>query len=160
MWGVGPQVGNRNLVPRCRSAIPRGGALNCPHNHYAEPVLPRSFLSPGFEILYLAENPMVAMFEARVLFGSPSTPGGVVPHPARPMVVLPVTVDLEAVADLTEDAEANVVSTTAQELTGDWRSYADRTGDAGGWRSRAALWQRPNANNSAPNCFVWAPIRG
>jgi RES domain-containing protein len=88
---------------------------------------PARSLAPGFEILYLAENPMVAMFEARVLFGSPSTPGGVVPHPARPMVVLPVTVDLGAVADLTEDAEANVVSTTAQELTGDWRSYADRT---------------------------------
>jgi hypothetical protein len=70
---------------------------------------------------------MVAMFEARVLFGSPSTPGGVVPRPARLMVVLLVTVDPEAVLNLTDDVEANVVSTTAQELTGDWRSYTDRT---------------------------------
>jgi len=81
-------------------------------------------LTPGFKILYLAENPMVAMFEARVLFGSPSTPGGVVPHAARPMVVLPVTVNLDAVVNLTDDHQATLVSTNAQELTGDWRSYA------------------------------------
>jgi hypothetical protein len=45
---------------------------------------PGRLTAPAFEILYLAENPMVAMFEARALFGSPSTPGGVVPHPNRP----------------------------------------------------------------------------
>jgi hypothetical protein len=78
---------------------------------------------------------MVAMFEARVLFGSPSAPGGVVPHPGRQMVVLPVPVDLKAVANLTVDREPDLVSTNAQELTGDWRAYADRvavqgTGDA------------------------------
>jgi RES domain-containing protein len=82
--------------------------------------------APAFEILYLAENPMVAMFEARALFGSPTTPGGVVPHPARPLVTLPILVSLTAVADLTDAGEAASVDTNAQELTGDWRSYANR----------------------------------
>jgi RES domain-containing protein len=82
--------------------------------------------APAFEVLYLAENPMVAMFEARALFGSPSTPGGVVPHPSRPLVTLPIVVALTAVADLTDPAESAIVDTNAQELTGDWRSYATR----------------------------------
>jgi hypothetical protein len=69
---------------------------------------------------------MVAIFEARALYGSPSTPGGVVPHPGRPLVTLPIMVGLTAVADLTDPAEAARVGTNAQELTGDWRSYATR----------------------------------
>ena len=82
--------------------------------------------APGFEVLYLAENPMVAMFEARALFGLPSIPGGVIPHPARPLVTLPIIVGLTSVADLTDPVEAATVETNAQELTGDWRSYATR----------------------------------
>jgi RES domain-containing protein len=73
----------------------------------------------AFEILYLAENPMVALFEARALFGSPSTPGGLVPHPSRPLVTLPIVVSLGAVADLTDPAEATLIETNAQELTGE-----------------------------------------
>jgi len=69
---------------------------------------------------------MVALFEARALFGSPSTPGGFVPHPARPLVTLPVMVSLSAVADLTDPIEADKVETNAQELTGDWQSYSSR----------------------------------
>lgn len=95
------------------------------------PITPSRFspgrpAAPAFEVLYLAENPMVALFEARALFGSPSVPGGVVPHPSRPLVVLPITVGLSDVADLTVSAEAATVDTNAQELTGDWRSYATR----------------------------------
>jgi hypothetical protein len=56
-------------------------------------------MAQTFEILYLAENPMVALFEARSLFGSPATPGGVVPHPNRPLVTLPILVSLGAIAD-------------------------------------------------------------
>ncbi len=37
---------------------------------------------PQFEILYLAENQMVALFEARALLGSPTT-SGVVPPPRQ-----------------------------------------------------------------------------
>jgi RES domain-containing protein len=87
---------------------------------------PARMAVPAFEILYLAENPTVALFEARALFGSPATPGGVVPHPSRPLVTLPVLVSLGAISDLTDPAEAAVIETNAQELTGDWRSYATR----------------------------------
>ena len=84
--------------------------------------------APAFEVLYLAENPMVALFEARALFGSPLTPGGVVPHPSRPLVTLPILVSLSSVSDLTDPAEAAAIGTNAQELTGDWRSYGTRVG--------------------------------
>jgi hypothetical protein len=66
------------------------------------------------------------MFEARVLFGSPITSGEVFPHPKRPIVVLPIMVSLTSVADLTDPNEAAIIQTNAQELTGDWRSYARR----------------------------------
>lgn len=69
---------------------------------------------------------MVALFEARALFGSPTTPGGVVPHPGRPLVTLPIVLGLSAIADLTDPFEAAKIDTNAQELTGDWRSYAGR----------------------------------
>lgn len=103
---------------------------------YFRPLTPKttpSRFSPGrlaktaFEVLYLAENPLVAMFEVRALYGSPSAPGGVVPHPSRPLVVLPITVRLSDVADLTVPSEAAKVDTNAQELTGDWRSYSTWT---------------------------------
>lgn len=42
------------------------------------------------------------------------------------MVTLPITVGLTAVGDLTDPAESAAVDTNAQELTGDWRSYATR----------------------------------
>ena len=87
---------------------------------------PARVAAPAFEILYLAENPLVALFEARALFGSPSTPGGLVPHPNRPLVTLPILVSLSAISDLTDPGEAAVMGTNAQELTGDWRSYATR----------------------------------
>ncbi len=92
---------------------------------------PARAAAPAFEILYLAENPLVALFEARALFGSPSTPGGVVPHPHRPLVSLPILVSLGAISDLTDPLEAAVVETNAQELTGDWRSYATRLSPTG-----------------------------
>jgi RES domain-containing protein len=92
---------------------------------------PARSTAPAFEILYLAENPMVALFEARALFGSPSTPGGVVPHPSRALVTLPILVSLSAISDLTDPAAATVIETNAQELTGDWRSYATRIPPAG-----------------------------
>lgn len=69
---------------------------------------------------------MVALFEARALFGSPTTPGGVVPHPSRPLVTLPIMLSLSVIADLTDSAEAAKIDTNAQELTGDWRGYSTR----------------------------------
>jgi hypothetical protein len=52
-------------------------------------------------------------------------------HATRPTVVLPITVDLEAAANLTTDEEAGLISTNAQELTGDWRSYSHRSAASG-----------------------------
>jgi RES domain-containing protein len=89
---------------------------------------PGSPTSPAFQILYLAENPMVALFEARALFGSPAAPGGVVAHPARALATLPISVSVSDIADLTEAAQATILSTNAQELTGDWVAFRSRPG--------------------------------
>ncbi len=88
-------------------------------------------LSPPdqFRVLYLAENPMLALFEVQALLGSPATPGGVIPDPRRAWTILNVTVDLQAVADLTDTTShhpTSGVDTSAQELTGDWRGYQIR----------------------------------
>jgi len=36
--------------------------------------------SPGHQVLYLAEDPLVALLEVQALLGSPTTPGGIVPQ--------------------------------------------------------------------------------
>jgi hypothetical protein len=82
---------------------------------------------PPFELLYLAEDPIVALFEVQALFGAATLPGGVVPHPRRVYVVLNVDVRLVSVADLTDVASQAALRTTAQELTGDWRGYQQRS---------------------------------
>ena len=91
---------------------------------------PGTKINPAFEILYLAENPLVAMFEAQALFGSPTKPGGVVPNPARGLVMMNISVQVSDTADLTHPGEAMVVSTNAQELTGDWLNFTNRSGGA------------------------------
>lgn len=82
---------------------------------------------PPFEILYLAENHLVAMFEVGALFGNPTQPGGVVPKPGRSWVVASVTVRLAAVVDLTQALAQQVLQVSAQELTGDWAGYQSRS---------------------------------
>ncbi|MCI0525728.1 MAG: RES family NAD+ phosphorylase [Acidobacteria bacterium] len=89
-------------------------------------------LSPPdqFRMLYLAENPMLALFEVQALLGSPMTPGGIVPHPRRAWTILNIAVNLRAVADMTDTASHQPMSgvdTSAQELTGDWRGYQLRS---------------------------------
>jgi RES domain-containing protein len=79
--------------------------------------------SPGYEILYLAENHAVALLEAQALLGSPITPGGMVPHPHSTWTILNVAVRLQAVADLTDTETQDRLETTAQEITGDWLGY-------------------------------------
>jgi hypothetical protein len=54
-----------------------------------------SAASPQFEILYLAENHMVALFEVQALLGSPLSSGGIVPHPRRAWTILNVAVNLQ-----------------------------------------------------------------
>ena len=82
---------------------------------------------PPFEILYLAENHLVAMFEVGALFGNPTQPGGVVPKPAGTWAIASVQVQLAAVADLTQALAQQALRASAQELTGDWAGYQSRS---------------------------------
>jgi RES domain-containing protein len=112
-----------------RAVAPRfiSSAISTAHTKtIASRFSPASSANPGFEILYLAENHLVAMFEAQALFGSPLTPGGVVPHPTASLVTLAIRTQLTAVVDLSDATQATVVGTNAQELTGDWRGYQQR----------------------------------
>jgi RES domain-containing protein len=84
--------------------------------------------APGFEILYLSENPMVALFEVQSLFGSPTSPGSVLTNPRHAWIIINVDVRLQSVVDLTDVAAVqNPLGTNAQELTGDWRGYGQRS---------------------------------
>lgn len=70
---------------------------------------------------------MVALFEARSLFGTTYTPGAVVSNPVAPSrIPIAVQVPLQAVVDLTDTANLNLVETSSQELTGDWEHYQSR----------------------------------
>jgi hypothetical protein len=80
-----------------------------------------------FATFYLADDPIVGQFEAGAVLGS-MAPGGYMPHPRLSFVCLNVHIILRDVVDLTEIAAAQVpLATTAQELTGDWRGYSERT---------------------------------
>ena len=79
-----------------------------------------------FEILYLAEDPLVALFEVQALLGSVLPPQLWVPNPHQAWITLNVTVTLSHVADLTRVSQQSLVATNAQELTGDWRGYRIR----------------------------------
>jgi RES domain-containing protein len=79
--------------------------------------------SPGHEVLYLAENHSIALLEAQALLGTPTTPGGIVPHPHSTWTILNVSVRLQSVAELTDVATQELLATTAQEITGDWLGY-------------------------------------
>jgi hypothetical protein len=79
-----------------------------------------------FEILYLAENHHVALYEVQALLGNPFVTGGPFPHPSLTWTILPVNIRLNDVFDLTKVSEQSVLQTSAQELTGDWQGYQHR----------------------------------
>ena len=82
--------------------------------------------SPPFEILYLTETPQVAQFEIGAQAGDPLVIGGTLNAPGS-FAVVHVKVVLQRVADLTLVSQQDLIETTAQELTGDWRGYHHRT---------------------------------
>ncbi len=85
---------------------------------------------PQFEVLYLAESPLVALFEVEALLGSSTKPGGILPDPAHSWAIVNAKVKLKHIVDLTDDLMVQVaLGTTAQELTGDWRGYELRNED-------------------------------
>jgi hypothetical protein len=83
--------------------------------------------SPQFPTLYLADSPLVAMFEALALFGTPTMPGGPVPAPRGSWTVLTVRVQLQAVLDLSSLMSQAALPVSSQELTGDWQGYRLRS---------------------------------
>jgi hypothetical protein len=84
---------------------------------------PATAEQPGFEVLYLAEDPQVTLFEARSLLGSPAL---FAPNPNLSVAVVPLQVRLHRVVDLTDPNEQELLATNAQELTGDWEGYHQR----------------------------------
>jgi hypothetical protein len=81
--------------------------------------------NPPFEILYLSESLQVAQFEIGALAGDPLVVGGILNAPDS-FAAVHVKVVLQRVADLTVVSEQDLIETTAQELTGDWRGYQHR----------------------------------
>jgi hypothetical protein len=77
----------------------------------------------------LAEDPQTTLYEVEALFGSPLNP---IANPSNAFICLPVEVYLTDVADLADPVQAHALGTNAQELTGDWRSFAHRAMPAGG----------------------------
>jgi hypothetical protein len=75
-----------------------------------------------FEILYFADNHQVALYEVQAMLGSPLY-GVTLPNPYLTWTILNVQVQLFEVVDLTNTNNQAMVQTSAQELTGDWRSY-------------------------------------
>lgn len=102
----------------------------------------RSRFSAGagrFQLLYLAEDPVVAQAEYGALLGKIWAPGSWMLNPARTPVLVSANVNLSKVADLTDPTVQATLHTTAQEVTGDWDGYnlrgrvgsvATPTGDA------------------------------
>lgn len=105
--------------------------LNTPINTAHTKATPSRFsagpdASRPFEILYLTETPQVAQFEIGALAGDPLVVGGTLTASGS-FAVVHVKVVLQRVADLTLVAQQDLIETTAQELTGDWRGYQQRT---------------------------------
>lgn len=105
--------------------------LNTPINTAHTKATPSRFCagpnaSRPFEILYLTESPQVAQFEIGALAGDPLVIGGTLNAPIS-FAVVHVKVVLQRVSDLTLVSQQNLIETTAQELTGDWRGYQQRT---------------------------------
>lgn len=84
--------------------------------------------SPQFQVLYLAENQLVALFEVQALLGSPYPGrGGYFPQPRQAWAIINVDMNLQEVANLTYIAAQQSIRTTSQELTGDWYGYQQRS---------------------------------
>lgn len=81
---------------------------------------------PGFPVLYLAEDQMVALFEVQALLGSPLPGQPFLANPGHPWAVVNVDVQLKNVIDLTKQSQRRLVQTSVQELTGDWIGYTLR----------------------------------
>ncbi len=101
--------------------------------------------SPGsaakipFELLYLGENQLVALYEVGALVGPPDQP---IAYPPRSkMAPIDVAVRLQAVADLADPIQIRLLDVSLQELTGNWDMYPP--GEAPTQKLGAALFATP-----------------
>jgi RES domain-containing protein len=95
--------------------------------------------NPTYQVLYLAQHHQLALFEVRALLAKPEAP---IPDPQDTWTILPLTVSLGTVANLTDPAEQKRIGTSAQELTGKWDQYG-QSGTAPTQRLGAALFELP-----------------
>jgi RES domain-containing protein len=94
----------------------------------------------SFELLYLAENQLVALYEVGAIFGPPDR---AIANPQQSKIVpIDVRVTLQSVVDLTDPNELSLVDASAQELTGNWDTYPP--GDAPTQQLGAALFATKN----------------
>lgn len=80
--------------------------------------------NPKFEILYLCENPALALEEVEAQFYTRA--GQIVANPAQSWLVMNVQVSLQSVADIADVVAQRLLRKNAQELTGDWQGYQTR----------------------------------
>lgn len=106
------------------TALATSQSMKFPSRYNAGPLA-----QPPFEILYLAEDPLVAFFEVKALYGSPYQ--GYAPNPRNSLISLNVTVNLRRISEITHHAQQRSLDTTAQELTGDWYGYQQRRQNIG-----------------------------
>jgi RES domain len=93
-----------------------------------------------FEVLYLAENQLVALFEVGAIVGPPDQP---IAHPSRRKTTpFDVSVRLQSVVDLTDPTQQALLETSAQEPTGIWKLYSP--GEAPTQRLGATLFATRN----------------
>jgi hypothetical protein len=65
-----------------------------------------------FDTIYLAGNPMIALFEVGALFGSPVVPGGVIAKPGPSWLVVNMQVNPTKVADLIDVTASHALLST------------------------------------------------
>ncbi len=95
--------------------------------------------NPAYQVLYLAQNHQLALFEVEALLGNPTNP---IANPAATWTILALNVSLASVADLVDPGQQRLIGTYAQELTGSWLGYG-RTGTAPTQQLGKALFDLP-----------------
>ncbi len=77
--------------------------------------------SPSYGLLYFAPDPVTALFEVETLLGSIFSFS--VPNPFRSSRILRYQVPDMLVVDFGVRTNRNLVESTLQEMTGEWRTY-------------------------------------
>lgn len=79
----------------------------------------------SYPVLYLSPDPFTALLEVRSLLGHPRS-DRIMPVSGAWPIVVPITVHLARIVDFRTPGERAIISTTVQELTGDWVDYDNR----------------------------------